>query len=363
MLASEILVSTEEPHVLTTHGYYWKFEIRFTQLRVSGAQTAHHTAAVTASTDKHNKTALHQDDPTRSTKMIQLMYTNPAALPGAGSAFTREDHRLKELGLLRAGKRAPRRSQTQGNYRLPDEPSLAAIHNILAQFRVAEESPRQPAAATPVEQPQREPTTKFTPRRRPPLGPPRRSYSATDKEPVPTASTAFKLQELPAELHYAIFDFLDPIDSTCLGLVNKHFYAIHRRMNGSVPLSSRREGPNELEWAWHLAGSIVRAPPAARLNGIKGEPAAVELQHKESNPLSRLRVRGQGYCRICGVTRCELQKHIKSWLGEDAEYCSITQKFGPAAREGAKAYCYRSKPGDHKRCGRHYVRKSKVVLQ
>lgn len=290
--------------------------------------------------------------------MIEVLYTAPA-MPGTRPAFTREDHTVKELSLVRAGKRAPRRSQTHEDYKLP-ESSLVAIHSILEHMRVAEESPRE--VTRTVEKPQPETTAKPAPRRRPPLGPPRRSYSATDKEPVPAPSTAFKLMDLPGELHYAIFDFLDPIDSTCLGLVNKHFYSIHRRLRGTVPLNTRREGPNELEWAWHLAGNIVRAPPATRLNGMMGE-ATIELEDKERNSLAKLRIRGQAYCRKCGVTRCELHKHIQSWVGEDAEYCSITRKFGQAARPDAKSYCYRSKPGDEKRCGRHWVRKSKVVLQ
>jgi hypothetical protein len=82
-----------------------------------------------------------------------------------------------------------------------------------------------------------------------------------------------------------------------------------------------------------------------------------------SNALAQLRVRGQAYCRKCGVTRCELHKHIQEWMGEGAEYCSIKQKFGPAAPEGARPFCYLSKPDDPHRCGRHRVRKSKVVLQ
>lgn len=267
---------------------------------------------------------------------------------------------MRELALVRAGKRAPRRSQTYEDFKFSESP-LAAIHSILEQLRVTEEGDTQSTNVS-MKSYQQKPATKPSPRLRPPLGPPRRSYSATDKEPVPAPSATFKLLDLPGELHFAIFDFLDPIDSTCLGLVNKHFYSIHRRMCGTVPLSTRRDGPNELEWAWHLAGNIVRAPPAARLNGIK-EGSSIDLAEKDKNSLSRLRIRGQAYCRKCGVTRCELHKHIQSWIGEDAEYCSVTQKFGQAARQDAKSYCYRSKPGDKQRCGRHWVRKTKVVLQ
>jgi len=35
-----------------------------------------------------------------------------------------------------------------------------------------------------------------------------------------------------------IFEHLDPVTSTCLGLTCKRFYAIHRAIHGSVPLKS-----------------------------------------------------------------------------------------------------------------------------
>jgi hypothetical protein len=67
-----------------------------------------------------------------------------------------------------------------------------------------------------------------------PLMPPRRSYSVTDQYPIPRRHKLV-LMDLPGELHFFIMDFLDPIDSTCLGLANRHFYAIHRRLHGTVP--------------------------------------------------------------------------------------------------------------------------------
>lgn len=285
--------------------------------------------------------------------MIEVLYS----LATPGPTFTREEHRLKELNLVRVNQRTPRRSQTYQDYKLPQFPQ-DAIHNILQQLQLNDTSCAQSVQA-PAKDSIQEPSKQAPPRRRPPLGPRQRSYSVTDKEPVPAPSTGLRLLDLPAELHFAIFDFLDPIDSTCLGLTNKHFYSIHRRMRGTVPLSTRRDGPNELEWAWHLAGAVVRSP---QLNkpGVVTTSATGE---KERLALSKLRVRGQGYCRKCGVTRCELHKHIQSWMGEGAEYCSIKQKFGQAAPEGAKPYCYMSKPGDPRRCGRHWVRKSKVVLK
>ncbi|KAK5661673.1 hypothetical protein OQA88_9773 [Cercophora sp. LCS_1] len=287
--------------------------------------------------------------------MIEVLYT-PAALGSPGSTFTREDHRLKELTLAQANQRTPRRSQTYQDYKLP-ESHEDAIHSILQQLRL---SGSACATSSPsVKNTPQEPRKQVAPRRRPPLGPRRRSYSVTDKEPVPAPSTGLRLLDLPAELHFAIFDFLDPIDSTCLGLTNKHMYSIHRRMRGTVPLSTRRDGPNELEWAWHRAGAVVRSlqtrSPETATTATSGD--------KEKVDLPKLRVRGQGYCRKCGVTRCELHKHIQSWMGEGAEYCSVKRKFGQAAPDGAKPYCYMSKPGDPRRCGRHWIRKSKVILK
>lgn len=186
--------------------------------------------------------------------------------------------------------------------------------------------------------------------------------------PAPRGSGALSLMDLPGELHYAIFDFLDPIDSTCLGLTNKHFYAIHRRMHGTVPLSSRRDGPNELEWAWHLhnaaRGTAADRNPAVFVTADgSGEAKTQEEKEKERHALAKLRVRGQAYCRKCGVCRCELHKHIQDWMGEGMEYCSVKQKFGPVAIEGARPFCYMSTPRDPTRCGRHRVRKDRVTLK
>ncbi|KAJ4388473.1 hypothetical protein N0V85_007519 [Neurospora sp. IMI 360204] len=286
--------------------------------------------------------------------MIEVLYSTPTLLQGSGLPFTREDHRRKEMSLMRSGKRVPRRSQTFQEYHIP-QPPLFTLHTI--QQLPEEDVVKQPVVSVK-ERIQPKPTEeKVTVQRRPALGPPRRSYSVTDRLPLPVPSVGKLLLDLPPELHMAIFDFLDPIDSTCLGLTNKHFYAIHRRMHGTVPLRTRREGPNELEWAWHLAGTVRKSAPSSPVEEKSEE------ESKKSLSLSQLRVRGQAYCRKCGVTRCQLHKHIQEWMGDNMEYCSIREKFGPIAPEGAKSYCYMSKPGDKTRCGRHFVRKSKVVLQ
>ncbi len=222
-----------------------------------------------------------------------------------------------------------------------------------AQVFSPEESSRTEAAAPPRETC----AGKEKARQRPRSGAPRRSYSVTDFEPLPTPSTTLTLQDLPSELHMAIFDWLDPIDSTCLGLANSHFYAIHRRMHGRVSLSARRQGPNDMERAWYLAARMVDAgtPNPTRPDATAGRG--------NNNGLACLRVRGQALCRKCGVYRCELHKHLEEWMGRGYEYCALREKFGPAAPPGAQQHCYRSNPNNPHRCGRHRVPKPRVAGQ
>jgi hypothetical protein len=190
--------------------------------------------------------------------------------------------------------------------------------------------------------------------RRPPLGPPRRSYSVMDYEPPPRTHRPngnLALVELPSELHMAIFDWLDPIDCTCLGLTNKQFYQIHRRMHGTVSLAARRQGPNTMEWAWRGAGPLLERNKGAI-------PPILTVADPIRNPLESLRIRGQIYCRKCCTIRCELYRHLTEWMGPNYEYCEVRQKFGPIAQEGAKASCYMSSPRNPTRCGRHRNRPS-----
>ncbi|OTB07073.1 hypothetical protein M426DRAFT_93883 [Hypoxylon sp. CI-4A] len=193
--------------------------------------------------------------------------------------------------------------------------------------------------------------TPLTQSKRPAMPGPLRSYSVTDVEPVPFThqpGVALTLSDLPSELHYAIFDFLDPIDSTCLGLTNKHFYDIHKRMHGKIALSARREGPNDMEWVWRNA--FISGPFVAS-SGVG-----------KQNSLAMLSPRGQVYCRKCRTARCELHNHIREWVGGDVEYCEVSQKFGPAAPEKARAFCYRSSPRHPHRCGRHTRQQRAVRL-
>lgn len=180
--------------------------------------------------------------------------------------------------------------------------------------------------------------------RRPKLPPPRRSYSVMDYEPVPPnvpkPSSRLTLLDLPAEIHYLFCDYLDPIDSVCFGLAHSKLYDIHRRKYGTVPLSSRYAGPNDMEWAWRGAGPLVRS------------------QTQDLGELGHMRTKGQVYCRKCGISRCELHRHLKEWMGEDMEYCEIKEMYGKKASSEAKSFCYMSSPKNPGRCGRHGGRKT-----
>ncbi|KAI1327225.1 hypothetical protein F5Y16DRAFT_200682 [Xylariaceae sp. FL0255] len=185
---------------------------------------------------------------------------------------------------------------------------------------------------------------------------PQRSWSLIDYEPVPFTQqpgTVLTLSHLPPELHYAVFDFLDPIDSVCLALTSRHFYVIHRRMHGRVSLASRREGPNDMEWVWRNAGpflSIINGNDSGRAVG-------------KQNSLALLSPRGQVYCRKCRTERCALHKHIREWMGGSrVEYCAVTERFGTPAPEGASSYCFRSSPRHPHRCGRHTKNQRAVRL-
>lgn len=183
---------------------------------------------------------------------------------------------------------------------------------------------------------------------RPKLPPPRRSYSVQDYEPLPPLqpkpSSRMTILDLPSELHYTLFDFLDPIDGVCFGLAHPRLHDIAKRKYGQqVSLASRYSGPNDMEWAWRGAGPLVRS----NTDGLAARG------HEES----KLRPKGQVYCRKCGISRCELQRHLKEWMGEGREYCEIKKIFGRPAGEDAKTYCYMSSPKNPGRCGRHGPRR------
>ncbi|TGJ87042.1 hypothetical protein E0Z10_g1764 [Xylaria hypoxylon] len=244
---------------------------------------------------------------------------------------------------------APRRAFTTSNYLLPTPPtSNTATPAVSPRESIDRDSYFQPPVThlTPPISPYLSPSG--TLHRLPQPAPPR-SYSVMDYEPIPFThqpGTTLQLSHLPAELHYALFEFLDPIDSVCLALTSRHFYAVHWNMHGKVSLAARREGPNDMEWVWHHAGPFL-----LNRNGAA-----------KQNSLALLSPRGQVYCRKCRTARCELHKHIKEWMGEGFEYCVVTEKFGPSARQDAKGFCYRSSPRHPNRCGRHTQNQRTVRL-
>ena len=131
------------------------------------------------------------------------------------------------------------------------------------------------------------------------------------------------LEKLPTELHLEIFQYLDKIDSCCLGLASPKTYPTYLAIHGTkMALNTRRIGPNPLESAWEVGGKQI--------------------------------------CKQCGCHRCELHQHIRSWMPRDLEYCAFKQNFGLAACGPANATCYRGKPSKPKRCGRHPLRTTSI---
>ncbi|KAK2065525.1 F-box domain-containing protein [Colletotrichum caudatum] len=305
-----------------------------------------------------------QDSADHVASVARLLLATNLASRQENKMMTREERQvmIDELSKKRAGWRTPRRgwsitdspvaTSAQGSpaatFTTPyPAPSPAAQHEAVERHAIASVPEQSELAIEEMKQLPRAPLA-----RRPPLPPPRRSYSVTDYEPparIHRPSARMDIFDLPAELHYAIFDHLDPIDSTCFGLTNSHFYNIHRRMHGSVPLSSRRSGPNDLEWAWRFAGPLI-------YNGSAAPPA----EAFQDSALERMRVKGQVYCRKCGISRCELHRHLREWMGSKLEYCSITQKYGPRAAEEAADTCYIKSPKHPNRCGRHAAKSVKL---
>lgn len=140
---------------------------------------------------------------------------------------------------------------------------------------------------------------------------------------IPARNHDATLERLPVELQLMIFKELDKIDSCCLGLAHPNLYVVFRAIHKTkMPLTTRRVGPNLLESAWEVVG--------------KQE------------------------CKQCGVYRCELYSHIKSWMPLNLEYCSLKRNFGSLGRPGGPTACFRAKPSKPGRCGRHLTRTTTI---
>ncbi|KXH37463.1 hypothetical protein CSIM01_06231 [Colletotrichum simmondsii] len=178
---------------------------------------------------------------------------------------------------------------------------------------------------------------------------------------VEEAQQTLTITDLPPELHHSIIDFLDPIDSTCLGLASRYFYALHRRRHGTVHLSTRRPRPDDREWA--------RRPVAALLtlesNNIKTAKTIVAdppdnatvttLTYEQ--PIFLPQPRPPYWCEKCGLERCELQRHIRDWFPRDHEYCTISEKYVRLGLHREKEeFCHRRSPRNSSLCGKHHPR-------
>lgn len=279
--------------------------------------------------------------------------------------MTREEHaqKTRELLLKRGLARAPKRGWSMTGYEGENQLPQAAVPWPTASHggpkaTIPENSPLNSSPAASVQgSPLLAPVVGGRPAvraveltRRPKMPPPRRSYSVMDYEPLPPGqprpSSRLTLLDLPPELFYTLLDFLDPIDGVCLGLAHSSLYSVHKKKYGTVPLSSRYSGPNDMEWAWRGAGPLLLRPEGRQQPEQSQQP-------QRRRELDRLRVKGQVYCRKCGVLRCELHRHLKDWMGEGYEYCEIRRKFGAPADADAKPYCYMSSPKHPQRCGRH----------
>ncbi|KKA28633.1 hypothetical protein TD95_001886 [Thielaviopsis punctulata] len=277
--------------------------------------------------------------------------------------MTDEEHAalVKAQRAAKAGVRPPRRSHSASEFdieqQMPNHPPQPRYlyTPVLAPTQASPISPLTPLTpGLPAVMELASPSTPTTPStntslppqppmqvrtaRPKPKKPPRRAFSLMEYEPVVHThrpSNRVSLLDLPTDIHFAIFDFLDPIDSVCFGLSSRVFYPIHRRLHGRVSLASRRNGPNTLD-----GPNPARPPPRS--------PGLVDRE--------AIRLDGQVYCRKCGTSRCELHSHLREWMGPDREYCSVSRKFGKKAPAGARESCYKRSPKNPSACGRHTPR-------
>ncbi|KUJ10956.1 uncharacterized protein LY89DRAFT_723462 [Mollisia scopiformis] len=69
--------------------------------------------------------------------------------------------------------------------------------------------------------------------------------TAIETEIFTNAAHTAAIISLPPEILLMIFDHLDPVSSTCLGVTCKNFYPIHRAIHGTVGLSAYIIGINK----------------------------------------------------------------------------------------------------------------------
>ncbi|KAK2606234.1 hypothetical protein QQS21_003405 [Conoideocrella luteorostrata] len=184
-----------------------------------------------------------------------------------------------------------------------------------------------------------------------------RSASSASHSTSDNRRSRLSISDLPAELIYEIFDILDPIDCTCFGLSSKRFYAVLRHLYGSVPLSCRRNGPNELEWAWQKDGRVpVSIRPQTQKKGILSALQRLSYTRSHTTLDTLCEDRPGGFCRHCGINRCELHRHLSGWMGSQeykSEYCSVIEKFVSSSGKTYTKDCYPTTSCGPPQCGKH----------
>ncbi|KXH38588.1 hypothetical protein CNYM01_10831 [Colletotrichum nymphaeae SA-01] len=171
------------------------------------------------------------------------------------------------------------------------------------------------------------------------------------------AQKTLTITDLPPELHHTIIDFLDPIDSTCLGLTSRYFYALHRRRHGTVQLATRRPGPNDQQCAWRSASamSVVKSIDATKAMIVTDLTDDNTLANE--HPILHPQPQPPSCCEKCGLERCELQRHIRDWFPPDHEYCTISEKYVTLGLHREKEeFCHRRSPRNSSLCGKHHPR-------
>jgi hypothetical protein len=313
--------------------------------------------------------------------------------------MTREEHESKmaELRGKRTRLRFPRRSFTAGflpepTALYPGRPTTPLVGIASPDAASQEGSAVQDAVLGQKEAVKDNGAAKNQQQEKPP---PRRSYSVMDYAPVPIThkpSSRLQLIDLPNEIHHSIFDFLDHLDGTVLGLTSRHFYAIQRMRIGKVPLNLGRMQPNDLEWCWRTSGTRIQQcsrdvlQQTFPLRSSEGNLDAI----REYSELSKYRLKGLQLCAKCGHLRCQLWKHIKETFPDELEYCSISGKVGtspqreepvldehyeyysingkvgpvsrPSDAAPGKSYqaCHRRSPRHPGLCGIHHPKKTKT---
>ncbi|KAK6207907.1 hypothetical protein QIS74_12988 [Colletotrichum tabaci] len=162
-----------------------------------------------------------------------------------------------------------------------------------------------------------------------------------------TRKLKLAMVNMPPEVHHMIIDFLNVIDSTCLGLASHYFYQLHRRRHGFLPLSTTCRPPGDQELTRHLTGQAF--PPRPSPDNPSTE--AVARVQASSHTLTSFRA---CWCQICGFALCELWKHLRDWMPPGLEYCPVLGKYAPVQVADADAYCYRRNPRNGRVCGKHH---------